>query len=89
MERWNQTVNVTTIRPKRPGSLEEARRLVDAFVEHYNTKRLHSAIGYVTPADKLANRETGIWATRDQQLEIASERRRQRQDGTEALEAVV
>ncbi len=60
LERWNQTVKVTTIRPKAPGSLEEARQLVASFVEHYNTRRLHSAIGYVTPADKLAGRDEEI-----------------------------
>ena len=38
--------------------LEDARQLVAGFVEHYNHVRLHSAIGYVTPADKLAGRET-------------------------------
>ena len=31
-------------------SLEDARRLVAEYVEHYNTVRLHSAIGYITPA---------------------------------------
>jgi hypothetical protein len=32
------------------------------FVAHYNQVRLHSAIGYVAPADKLAGRETVIFA---------------------------
>ena len=32
---------------------------VAEFVAHYNHARLHSAIGYVTPADKLAGREPG------------------------------
>ena len=31
------------------------------YVEHYNNVRLHSAIGYVTPADKLAGREKEIF----------------------------
>jgi len=82
-------VKVTTIRPNVPGPLDKARRLVAAFVEHYNTKRLHSAIGYVAPADKLAGRETAIWAARDQQLETARERRRQRRERTDALAAVI
>ena len=29
--------------------LDDARRLVARFVEHYHTARLHSALGYVTP----------------------------------------
>lgn len=61
LERWNQTLKVTTIRPKAPGSLEEARRVVEGFVENYNTVRLHSAIGYVAPADKLAGKENRLF----------------------------
>ena len=38
--------------------------------------RLHSAIGYVTPRDKLLGRETEIWADRDRKLEAARELRR-------------
>ena len=38
--------------------------------------RLHSAIGFVTPADILAGRQKEILATRDRKLEEA---RRQRQ----------
>lgn len=37
-------------------SLEEARRVVAGFVEYYNTMRLHCALGYVTPQDKLQRR---------------------------------
>jgi len=36
---------------------------------------LHSAIGYVTPATKLAGREAEIFAERDRRLEAARERR--------------
>ncbi len=36
------------IRPGTPLSLEDARRLVEGYVEHYNNVRLNSAIGYMT-----------------------------------------
>ena len=68
MERWFKTVKGECIRVKTPLSLEDARRLLAEFVEHYNTVRLHSAIGYVTPADKLAGREEAIWAERKRKL---------------------
>lgn len=71
LERWNQTLKVTTIRPDAPTSLEEARCQVTVFVTQYNTQRLHSAIGYITPADRLAGRSEQIWATRDARLEAA------------------
>jgi hypothetical protein len=54
--------------------------VVSAFVLHYNGVRLHSAIGFVTPAGKLAGRERHILQERDRKLEQARElRRRQRQ----------
>ena len=57
MERWYKTLKGECIRVKTPLSLEDARRIVTDFVAHYNEVRLHSAIGYVTPADKLAGRD--------------------------------
>ena len=47
---------------RRRSSADEARaRAWPRYVEHYNDVRLHSAIGYVTPTDKLAGRERAIW----------------------------
>lgn len=76
-ERWFGTLKRECIRPGTPLSLEEARRLVACFVEHYNTVRLHSAIGYVTPADKLVGLEPVIHSERDRKLEEARRRRQQ------------
>jgi putative transposase len=42
---------------------------VAVYVRRYNEARLHSAIGYVTPADKLAGRDAAIFAARDRKLE--------------------
>jgi hypothetical protein len=33
---------------------EDARRLVQGYVEHYNNVRLNSSIGYITPNDTIA-----------------------------------
>jgi putative transposase len=74
-ERWYGTLKRECIRPGTPLSLEDARRLVARFVEHYNTVRLHSAIGYVTPADKLLGLEPVIHSERDRKLEEARTRR--------------
>ena len=76
MERWFKTLKGECIRVKTPLSLEDARRLVAEFVTHYNTVRLHSAIAYITPADKLAGRAEAIWAARKQKLATANARRR-------------
>jgi hypothetical protein len=40
------------------------------------TGPLHSAIAYITPADKLAGRAEAIWATRREKLAEADARRR-------------
>lgn len=78
IERWHKTLKADAIRVRPPGSLEEAREVVGRFVEHYNTVRLHSAIGYVTPAAFLAGQAPTIVAERDRKLEQARELRRQR-----------
>ena len=56
------------IRVKTPLSLEEAQRCVADFVKQYNTERLHSAIGYITPLDKLEGRAEAIQAQRERKL---------------------
>jgi transposase InsO family protein len=75
LERWHGSLKRERLRMAPPGSLEEARRKVSVYVEHYNNTRLHSALGYVTPADKLAGKEQEIYAQRDRKLEEARARR--------------
>jgi putative transposase len=78
IERWHRILKEECIRPGTPLTLEDARRIVGKFVEHDNTVRLHSAIGYVTPQDKLLGRDREILAARDRKLEAARERRKQK-----------
>lgn len=77
LERWHGSLKRECIRPTCPASLAEARTRVTAFVAHYNEVRLHSAIGYLAPADKLAGLEEVIFAERDRKLEEARNRRQQ------------
>jgi transposase-like protein len=53
----------------------EARRRITAYVERYNTVRLHSAIGDITPADKLLGLGKVIFQESDRKLEEARLRR--------------
>jgi hypothetical protein len=62
-------------RPGTPLSLEDALRLVEGYVEHYNNVRLNSAVGYVTPKEMLAGRRGEIHAERDRKLEEARKQR--------------
>jgi transposase InsO family protein len=78
IERWHQSLKHECIRLGSPLSLDDARRLVARFVEYYNTVRLHSAIGYVTPQDMLEGRQQQIFAERDRKLEAARQLRQAR-----------
>ena len=78
IERWHRTLKGDCIRVQTPLSLEDARRLVADYVEHYNGVRLHSALGYVTPRDRLEGRQQTIFDDRDLKLEQARERRKAR-----------
>jgi putative transposase len=77
LERWHGSLKRECIRPTAPASLDEARRRVAEYVEHYNHVRLNGAIGYLTPADKLNGLAEVIFAERDRKLEEARQRRQQ------------
>jgi len=85
IERWHKSLKQECIRPLTPLTVEDARRLIQLYVDHYNTIRLHSAIGYVTPQDRLAGRQAEIHAARDRKLEQARSQRQLRRQQTESL----
>jgi len=78
IERWHKSLKTECVRPQTPLSLDDARRIVGQFVAHYNEVRLHSAIGFVTPKEKLEGRDAEIFAARDRKLEAAREQRKLR-----------
>jgi transposase InsO family protein len=75
VERYHKTLKQECIRPQVALSMDEAAKQIERFVDDYNHKRLHSSIGYVTPADKLSGREQTIFADRDRKLALAREQR--------------
>jgi len=86
LERWHKSLKSECIRPLTPLTLEDARRLIQSYVDHYNTVRLHSAIGYVTPQDMLTGRQAEIHGARDRKLEQARRQRQlRRQQGPSSL----
>ena len=72
---WDKSLKSECIRPRTPLSLEDARRLVEGYVERYNNVRLNSATGYITPRDMLMGRQPEIHAERDRKLEAARQQR--------------
>ena len=88
----HRTIKGECIRPGTPLCLDDARRLVSKYVTEYNEVRLHSALGYVTPADQLHGREKVIFDKRDRKLKEARERRarnRRLQDENDPLSTQV
>lgn len=76
LERYHKTIKGTCIRVRTPLSMADCVRMVTEFVEHYNNKRLHSAIGYITPKDKLEGNSEAIFAAREAKLNAARDARK-------------
>ena len=67
-ERFNRTIKTECIRPASPVSLDDAKRIVFNFIREYNTQRRYSALGFVTPHDRLVERNEEIFRSRDAKL---------------------
>jgi len=78
LERWHKSLKNECIRPGTPLSVEDAKRLIQRYVDRYNNVRLRSATGYITPKDVLAGRQREIHAERDRKLEAARQQRQSR-----------
>jgi hypothetical protein len=59
LERWHKSLKSECIRPGTPLSLEDARRLVEGYVEHYNNAPVNSATGYITPTGRAGGALAG------------------------------
>jgi transposase InsO family protein len=68
--------------PRKPfESIEAARAWVSGFVAWYNSEHLHSAIRYVTPDTRHAQRDAGLLAARHQLYQAACARTPRRWTG--------
>jgi putative transposase len=76
LERYHKTIKGGCIRVRTPLSLHEALAVVEELVTHYNTRRLHSAIQYITPKDTLEGRAEAILVAREAKLAAARQARK-------------
>lgn len=76
IERFMQTFKNESIRKHSILSLEDLNHQVNGYIEHYNTRRLHSAIGYITPLDMLCGKQQQIFNERHAKLQVAREMRK-------------
>jgi hypothetical protein len=87
LERWHKSLKSECIRPGTPLSLDDARRLLNGHVEHYNNIRLNGAIGYVTPKDMLVGHQREIHTERDRKLAAARRQRQLRRQQAASLQS--
>ncbi len=76
LERFHKSYKMECVRPKTPLSMEDARHETEKYINKYNNERLHSAIGYIAPVDKLEGRAQVIFDERKRKLAEAQERRK-------------
>lgn len=77
IEAWHKSLKCECVRCTSLLSLEDARSKIAAYVDHYNNKRLHSALNYLSPHDYLTGNIEPRLAERDRKLEEARDRRKQ------------
>lgn len=76
IERFHGTISQECLRTQSFLGLEDARQRVAEYVAFYNTKRLHSAIYFLTPEDLLIGRTQQRIAERETKLAQAQQHRR-------------
>lgn len=76
VERFMLTFKNETLRRNSVLGLEDLKQQVESYIAFYNTRRLHSALGYITPEDRLRGRQQQIFKERRVKLEAARTMRR-------------
>lgn len=71
LERFHGTIKREEIRRTGYVSLQDARKHIEQYVDHYNRVRLHSALYYLTPEDVLRGRVKERIKEREEKLERA------------------
>lgn len=89
LERYHKTIKSDCLRVRTLDSLQDARNAVADFIGKYNNQRLHSAIGYVTPRNKLEGRADAIHARREEKLAAARKARKAMRKGFETAKNAV
>lgn len=76
LERFHRSIKDECIKKKCPLTVDDAKRVIGKYIEYYNGERLHSAIGYVTPNDRLTGKDREIHEERDRKLEARRSERK-------------
>lgn len=71
IERFHRTISEECLRTKSAISIDDFRCYVASYVKHYNTKRLHASLSYLTPEDYLLGRQKEKLKLREDKLQKA------------------
>jgi putative transposase len=74
IERWHREMK-TSYRSKEVSSFDQAKMVVNEFVDEYNHYRLHSALGYTTPYDRYLGLDIDLKSERQKKLREAALKR--------------
>jgi transposase InsO family protein len=75
IERFHKTAKEESLRKMPKFTIVQMREEFGQFIEYYNTKRLHSAIGYVAPYDVINGKREEIMCKRKEKLKKGREER--------------
>jgi transposase InsO family protein len=73
--RYHRTIHEECLATKSLINLDDARKQIAEYINHYNTTRLHSSLFYLTPDDFLNNRITEKLDERNIKLQLAKKAR--------------
>ena len=76
LERFHKTLKTECVRKDYLQNIDHATALLESYIDYYNTKRLHSAIGYVAPMDRFTGKDKTIIDERRKKLKQAKQTRR-------------
>jgi putative transposase len=81
IERFHRSLEEECVRNTSMINIDDARNQIAAYVNHYNNKRLHSALYYLRPIDYLENDVDELLKIRQDKMDKAAEERRNYWEG--------
>lgn len=76
LERFHRSIGMECLSTNSFLSIDDTRKIIAVYVEHYNRRRLHGALNYLTPEDMLLGRNLTRIAQRKEKLYIAAQNRK-------------
>jgi putative transposase len=75
LERFHRSIGIECLRTNSFITIDDTRKIIARYIDHYNCKRLHSALCYLTPEDFMLGREKEKISLREDKLNKAAQKR--------------